>query len=414
MNQRKCPTCGEYLSEDAIFCPNCGNKISDGVAAEQEEAIQKETTLQEKTVSQESEQVVSSGKKPRKKPSRKSIIIITVVSVVFVAIIAFVAWYLVDQHNKQIWEQEHQKYSVNIVISAKGYDPATSTPIPIHIEGTDFEGNTVSEDHLIGSQSAESLLFMRGTYSLTVVSSPITSDGTVYSVPDAAATFEITGETTESTEGEAEDGSSDNSNNENTDGSIEIGSVSDGSNETNTVAAINIAFEPMDPLSVTNEYIESIAIALIDAGMDKASVQQFKDAAIAKVQQASEEQRKQEIASKIEELEAEYTAAENYNVIVDPNGGQSSDNEAAQKHYEKWDSVMNDIYDYLSSVLSEANAAQLASEQADWEDYRSAEMEKSRQSGMGSSFTPSFVYTTGSNVTADRARTLLDQLYTLV
>lgn len=413
MNQRKCPTCGEYLSEDAIFCPNCGNKISDGVAAEQEEAIQKEAILQEKTVSQESEQVVSSGKKPRKKPSRKSIII-TVVSVVFVAIIAFVAWYLVDQHNKQIWEQEHQKYSVNIVISAKGYDPATSTPIPIHIEGTDFEGNTVSEDHLIGSQSAESLLFMRGTYSLTVVSSPITSDGTVYSVPDAAATFEITGETTESTEGEAEDGSSDNSNNENTDGSIEIGSVSDGSNETNTVAAINIAFEPMDPLSVTNEYIESIAIALIDAGMDKASVQQFKDAAIAKVQQASEEQRKQEIASKIEELEAEYTAAENYNVIVDPNGGQSSDNEAAQKHYEKWDSVMNDIYDYLSSVLSEANAAQLASEQADWEDYRSAEMEKSRQSGMGSSFTPSFVYTTGSNVTADRARTLLDQLYTLV
>lgn len=413
MNQRKCPTCGEYLPEDAVFCPNCGNKISDGVAAEQEEAIQKEAILQEKTVSQESEQVVSSGKKPRKKPSRKSIII-TVVSVVFVAIIAFVAWYLVDQHNKQIWEQEHQKYSVNIVISAKGYDPATSTPIPIHIEGTDFEGNTVSEDHLIGSQSAESLLFMRGTYSLTVVSSPITSDGTVYSVPDAAATFEITGETTESTEGEAEDGSSDNSNNENTDGSIEIGSVSDGSNETNTVAAINIAFEPMDPLSVTNEYIESIAIALIDAGMDKASVQQFKDAAIAKVQQASEEQRKQEIASKIEELEAEYTAAENYNVIVDPNGGQSSDNEAAQKHYEKWDSVMNDIYDYLSSVLSEANAAQLASEQADWEDYRSAEMEKSRQSGMGSSFTPSFVYTTGSNVTADRARTLLDQLYTLV
>lgn len=435
MNQRKCPACGEDLPEDAMFCPGCGSQISDGIDTEQGATMQEETeqeqasqmgnecveTPQGKTDSQEEtvspEEVAASEKNARKKSLRKPIII-AVVSVVIVVIIAFIAWYLVDQHNKQIWEQEHQEYSVNIAVSAKGYDPATSTPIPVHIEGTDFEGNTVSEDHLIGDQSTESLSFMRGTYSLTVVSSPITGDGTVYSLPDTAATFEIA-DGAVSNSGDADsssntDGTSeDNANNANDDSSPETNSASGSSDGTSTAVGIGITLEPMDPLSVTNEYIESIATALINAGMDEPSVQQFKDAAMAKVQQAAEEQRKQEITSKLKELEAEYTEQDNYVLELDPYGGQTAENEGAKKVYGMWDSLMNKVYDYLASNLSEADATQLATEQADWEDYRNAEMEESRKGGMGSSFTPSYVYSTGANVTQERTRALLDQLQTL-
>lgn len=388
MDQRKCPECGESLPEDALFCTNCGIKVSNSTSIEQEEDLQEVATFQEGAVPLERD---ASSKEPRKKPSRKMIIIAAVSAVIIIAA-AFTAWFLINQHNKQVWEQEHQKYSVNIEISAKGYDPATSTPIPVHIEGADFEGNTVSEDHLIGTQSAESLSFMRGTYSLTVVSSPITSDGTVYNVPDVATTFEITGETAEDSDSEAGDNSA----------------------ETTASVDASIVLDPMDSLTVTNEYIESIATALINAGMDETSVQQFKDAAMSKVQQAVEEQRRQEIMNKIEELEAEYTAADNYIPASDPNGGATAINEAGKKSYEKWDGVMNDIYDYLASVLPESEAAKLASDQADWEDYCNEEMEKARQSGMGSAYSPSFMYVTGSEEVANRARVLLDRLHDLV
>ena len=255
------------------------------------ETLQDKTDSQEETVSPE--EVAASEKNARKKTSRKPIII-AVVSVVIVAIIAFIAWYLVDQHNKQIWEQEHQEYSINIAISAKGYDPATSTPIPVHIEGTDFEGNTVSENHLIGDQSAESLSFMRGTYSLTVVSSPISSDGTVYSLPDTAATFEIADGAVSNSEDADSSSNTDGSSEDivNDDSSTETNSANGSPDEASTAVGVGITLEPMDPLSVTNEYIESIATALINAGMDESSVQRFKDAAMAKVQQAAEEQRK--------------------------------------------------------------------------------------------------------------------------
>ena len=281
----------------------------------------------------------------------------------------------------------HQAYSENIVISAKGYDTATSTPIPVHIEGTDFEGNTVSEDHLIGDQSAEFLSFMHGTYSLTVVSSPITSDGTVYSLPDTAETFEITDGAVPNSEDAGSSSNTDvtSEDNANDDSSTETNSASGSSDGTSTAVGVGITLEPMDPLSVTNEYIESIATALINAGMDESSVQQFKDAAMAKVQQAAEEQRKQEIASKLKELEAEYTEQDNYVLELDPYGGQTAENEGTKKVYGMWDSLMNKVYDYLASNLSEADATQLATEQADWEDYRNAEMEESRKSGMGSS-----------------------------
>lgn len=93
------------------------------------------------------------------------------------------AWFLVDQHNKQVWEQEHKAYPVNLTLVAEGYDSSTATPIPVQIEGTDFEGNSVSTETLVGSNGAEPISLMRGNYTLSVTASPISEDGTMFDIP---------------------------------------------------------------------------------------------------------------------------------------------------------------------------------------------------------------------------------------
>lgn len=50
---------------------------------------------------------------------------------------------------------------------AEGYDSSTSTPIPVQIEGTDSEGNSVSTETLVGSNGAEPISIMRGNYTLS-------------------------------------------------------------------------------------------------------------------------------------------------------------------------------------------------------------------------------------------------------
>lgn len=66
---------------------------------------------------------------------------------------------------------------------AEGYDSSTSTPIPVQIEGTDLEGNSVSTETLVGSNGAEPISLMRGNYTLSVTASPISEDGTMFDIP---------------------------------------------------------------------------------------------------------------------------------------------------------------------------------------------------------------------------------------
>lgn len=118
---------------------------------------------------------------PAKANSKKKAIIIAAVVVALVAC-GLLAWFLVDQHNKQVWEQEHKAYPVNLTLVAEGYDSSTSTPIPVQIEGTDLEGNSVSTETLVGSNGAEPISLMRGNYTLSVTASPISEDGTMFDV----------------------------------------------------------------------------------------------------------------------------------------------------------------------------------------------------------------------------------------
>lgn len=119
---------------------------------------------------------------PAKANSKKKAIIIAAV-VVALVVCGLLAWFLVDQHNRQVWEQEHKAYPVNLTLVVEGYDSSTSTPIPVQIEGTDFEGNSVSTETLVGSNGAEPISLMRGNYTLSVTASPISEDGTMFDIP---------------------------------------------------------------------------------------------------------------------------------------------------------------------------------------------------------------------------------------
>lgn len=63
-----------------------------------------------------------------KSSSKKKIAIIIAVVIILIAAIGAGAWYLMDQHNKEVWEQEHKTYPVNISILSEGYDPKPQVP----------------------------------------------------------------------------------------------------------------------------------------------------------------------------------------------------------------------------------------------------------------------------------------------
>lgn len=142
----------------------------------------------------ETQSDLSSSTEGSKKRSNKKRVIIAVIILVVLIAAGFVAWFLVDQHNKEVWEQEHKEYPINITVTADGYDPKTSSPIPILIEGTDFEGNPVSIETLSGTSESESLSLIRGTYTLTVTTSPFLLDGSMFDVSESKVDFEVTGD----------------------------------------------------------------------------------------------------------------------------------------------------------------------------------------------------------------------------
>lgn len=156
----------------------------------EKEKLQDLTTVQ----NQDTQSGPSSSSEGSKKRSNKKRVIVAAVILVVLIAAGFVAWFLVDQHSKEVWEQEHKEYPINITVTADGYDSKTSSPIPILIEGTDFEGKPVSVEALSGTSESESLSLMRGTYTLTVTASPFLSDGSMFDVGKSKVDFEVTGD----------------------------------------------------------------------------------------------------------------------------------------------------------------------------------------------------------------------------
>lgn len=212
-----CPQCGSKQPDDAQFCAQCGapmSAVNDAgeangagepqVAPEPAESPEPEAAPAESeaAASAAPEEPATPSPAPTEKPKRKShrtAIIAGAVAAAFVCgggIGGFMWWQgeqariaeeaRVAAEEKAAYEAAHQTYPITLEIQCDSLDTSTGTKIPLHVTGTDFEGNAVDE-LFFTDQNATGVELMRGDYTFEIAASPIAADGTIYDVSASGA-----------------------------------------------------------------------------------------------------------------------------------------------------------------------------------------------------------------------------------
>lgn len=296
-----CPQCGSKQPDDAQFCAQCGAPL--GMAGDANEpqvtpepatSAEPETSPSPAPVAEtavlpatdsdpetkeakpaESEPAGSTAanapatstptpEKPKRKSHRTAIIAGTIAAaLVCGGGVGGVIWWQGEQariaeeariaaEEQAAYEAAHQKYPIQLTIQCEGLDTATGTMIPLHVTGTDFEGNEVDE-LFFTDQNSTDVELMQGDYVFEVPASPIAADGTIYDV--AAPTASGLG------------------------GAVH----EDGTFETQNV----LILEPIDAVDVTDEQIEAAYDMAVQGGCENAD--ELRDAAIARRDEAVEQ-----------------------------------------------------------------------------------------------------------------------------
>lgn len=186
-----CPYCGTPLPDNAQFCHECGTRI---------EAIPQQPYI---PGSESSAQNVNYNNAPRQK-SHTGLIIGIVAAVVVLLIVILIgvttcsfmgiaqrasagsATESVPSQSQPVAEGMHP---VVFIVSISGYG-AGSSRIPVHITGTDDTGKSVDKNIYLAYSGADVEL-PNGTYHAEVVGSPITSDGTIFEIPNTVVDFTL-------------------------------------------------------------------------------------------------------------------------------------------------------------------------------------------------------------------------------
>lgn len=289
--------------------------------------------------------------------------------VVLVAAVAGVAWCMVDQHNKQVWEQEHKTYPVNLTVLAQGYDPQSSTPIPVVISGNDFEGNAVSVEALAGTATCSEIDLMRGTYLLSVSASPFAADGSMFDVSGTTSEFDVTG-----------------------DGQTGQGNVS-------------VSMVKLDDSQITEDTINASKDKLTSLGYDEGTLAPFVDAAEDKAQQT-------QVSAQLADAKAKFSAELeqlNSDFKNDPrlNGPMVDMNASAAEYRQKYDDLVDEIYSYLTSVLTGDDLANLKSSQSAWESEKETGSQQAASGSVGGTMHPLDVNSAAMDYDKERINELL-------
>lgn len=296
-----CPQCGSKQPDDAQFCAQCGaplgmagNANEPQVTPEPATSAEPETSPSPAPVAEtavlpatdsdpetkeakpaESEPAGSTAanapatsaptpEKPKRKSHRTAIIAGAIAAaLVCGGGVGGVIWWQGEQariaeeariaaEEQAAYEAAHQKYPIQLTIQCEGLDTATGTMIPLHVTGTDFEGNEVDE-LFFTDQNSTDVELMQGDYVFEVPASPIAADGTIYDV--AAPTASGLG------------------------GAVH----EDGTFETQNM----LILEPIDAVDVTDEQIEAAYDMAVQGGCENAD--ELRDAAIARRDEAVEQ-----------------------------------------------------------------------------------------------------------------------------
>ena len=212
-----CPQCGSKQPDDAQFCAQCGapmSAVNDAgeangagepqVAPEPAESPEPEAAPAESeaAASAAPEEPATPSPAPTEKPKRKSHRTAIIAGAVAAALVCgggiggFMWWQgeqariaeeaRVAAEEKAAYEAAHQTYPITLEIQCDSLDTSTGTKIPLHVTGTDFEGNAVDE-LFFTDQNATGVELMRGDYTFEIAASPIAADGTIYDVSASGA-----------------------------------------------------------------------------------------------------------------------------------------------------------------------------------------------------------------------------------
>lgn len=371
---KTCKQCQEEVDEALEFCPYCGNSLKDEMLVKEEES----TLAEEKA----------------KKPINKKTIGIVFAVVFVLAAAGVLIWYVMDQ----TYQKEHQEYPVDLTFVAEGYEPESSSPIPVHVEGTDFEENAVSEDYLVGGKNNGSFSLKRGMYTISVISTPITDDGILYNIENASVEIEIV---------DPEENDNQNQQNGSEPSDAAEKEPPESSSNGPTSLSYEIAITPLDALHVTDEQIQAAYDALVAAGLSEEEAKQYQAAATAKTEEAkaAERQRiKAQFESELVSLRDGYrTAASSFDTQWDINSGTAD-------YYQQFDALMNDVYDYLLEILPGEEKSSLISAQEDWLDTREAEMYAAQSKFFGGTMASMEWSSKGIEVTQIRITELINMI----
>lgn len=157
----------------------------------------------------------------------------------------------------------HRTQTVTVSFDIPGYMEGSSSPIPVHVTGSDLDGNSVDELHLLSTYN-NTVDLKRGTYTFEVVGSPVTAAGLFFDIGQGKATVVIS-----------------------EDGIKVVGSDSEQPTFTFTQAALENVTD--DDITATQQWME-------EGGMDSDAVSRYINALT-----SARDARLQEIASESEE-----------------------------------------------------------------------------------------------------------------
>jgi len=303
-----CPNCGKAVPDGAIFCKECGARIthivSDASTPSASQAQTPQLAAQEPAL--QTPQWAPSTQTPQQAPSAyapqqtyavppsannkskrtRTILIVIIAAVVLLA--GGIGGYLVFRNAQQqaaaqaaaeaAYNEAHTRHAVVFKVDAQGYADATASKIPVHVTGTDLDGATVDEGGYVDAEG-EGLSLLRGTYTVTVVVSPLTSDGTVYDVPSTSWNVTVGDD-------------------------VEPGATVDATAQPITLTVIG------DITALTDDQIARIYDCAVGSGMDAATAGTYRDTLTSARQAAIDEKKAEEAAAAAAAAEAQKKAEE--------------------------------------------------------------------------------------------------------
>lgn len=259
-----CPHCGAPLTDGAEFCTQCGSKVDASDVSQTESEIETraltfeqsdadaeqyradaaaaheslnvvtpdlgmagpvpvdKTALMPKPVPASDEgggpvspesladKARAGANAPKKKDPRKIAAIVAGV-IVAIAVVGGGTWAFINyQHQQQVAAEQAQQekdeaiakaeHVVVIKVSGDGWDTsAGASRLPVHVEGTDSKGEKVDEVQYATSDG-RGINLRQGNYVLSVPTSPIAADGTVFNVSNTQVEVSFTAKDEEGSE----------------------------------------------------------------------------------------------------------------------------------------------------------------------------------------------------------------------